>query len=181
MKKLVLALAAAACVGAVQAEVVSFKFTGTVTYAAEGAQVGDVVTGTFGYDTHLQPVIKEMPSFAYYDLPPPFVMQAQVGAFQIHTPSTNVTILDNYGGNVEDLITVGGSNPVVNGTQFTNSDSFSITLASSWTNKKALQSFHLPGDIDLAKFDAFGTPYGTLIIDNITVLQFNVTSVQRQN
>jgi len=175
MKKLITALIASACISA-GAEVVTFKFTGTVTYASTMVVVGEQVVGSFSYDTRLKPYVKYVHAdAALYQIPASLPITGQVGSVTVSANNVQAHVEDNVkGGGAADLFAIGGSNPVVNGVQCGSGSIFDITLGSG--NGKALKSFQLPEEFDLSMFDLFA--FGRVICNDHFLFQFNVNTIE---
>ena len=176
MKKFITALVASACLCA-GAEVVHFKFTGTVTYASTMVVVGEQVTGSFSYDTRLKPTVKYVHAdVALYQIPASMPITGQVGNVTVSAINVQAHVEDNVkDGGAADLFAIGGTNPVVNGVQCGSSSVYDITLGSG--NGKALKSFQLPEAFDLSLYDIFAI--GRVICDDQFLFQFNVDTIEK--
>ncbi|MDB5947634.1 MAG: hypothetical protein JWQ33_2660 [Ramlibacter sp.] len=189
LKKLArLAVAALALVAATaQAEVINFRFTGTVTYGGYLALAGSRITGTFGYDTkNREPRRKDLPpgysqEYRHYDIPAPFRLSATVGNHVIETLQLGVTVWNTRnGGNVADMVQVDGYPPIVDGTTYANG-AFGLQAASAYDHTDVLRNTQLPRSIDVQQFDSPGMNYGYVQTDGSqtgTLLQFTVDSIE---
>lgn len=176
MKKLITALIASACISA-GAEVVTFKFTGTVTYAPAMVAVGEQVVGSFSYDPQLKPYVKYVHAdAALYQIPASSPIVGQAGSVMVSANNVQAHVEDNVkGGGATDLFAIGGSNPVVNGVQCGSNSIFDITLGAG--SGKALKSFQLPEGFDLSLFDLFAV--GRVICNDQFLFQFSVHSIEK--
>jgi len=165
--------------GTAYAEIVTYKFTGTVTYGGALAAQEDKITGIFSYDTNFQPGIT-LPGYADYAIPAPFVISGSVGDHIIMANNLHVSIWNNYNGNVEDMMQVSGGPVVVDNTIYPNGY-FGLTLASKPGCTKALGGTTLPTCLNIRKFNAGSTlTYGTLQKDGAAdgqIIQFTIDSI----
>ena len=180
-KNIVLALAGMALFsGVANADIITFKFTGTVTYGGVLATVGDKITGLVSYDTNTLP-LNDFTGYAYYKLPAPFVISASVGDHQIIANTPSVTVADNYGGNIEDSVTVSSGPVVVDNTTLYSNGSFGFHIASNAGSTEALTNTNLPVFFDLTAFDAGPSQnYGYLQMDGSSdgqLLGFSIDSI----
>jgi hypothetical protein len=180
-KKFVLALAGMSLIsGVATADIITFKFTGTVTYGGALASVGDKITGLVSYETNTLP-LNDLTGYAYYKFPAPFVISASVGDHQIIANNPSVTVTDNFGGNIEDSVTVSGGSVAVDNTTLYSNGSFGFQIASNAGNTQALTNTNLPVFFDLTAFDAGPTQnYGQLQMDGSSdgqLLQFSIDSI----
>jgi hypothetical protein len=157
-----LAIAVLLLAGAASAQVVTFEFQGTVTNTTYMASSGSTVTGHFSWDT-AAPTSDPIPSYQYsvYTEPYTFGIWAKVGPHTIRSDQLQVSVYNDLGGNAEDMITVTGSAPVVDGTTFS-SGYFSIGLASGWGKTKVFRDTSLQQHLNLMRFDAEGLNYAQL-------------------
>jgi hypothetical protein len=165
--------------GTANAEIVTFKFTGTVTYGGTLAIVGDEVTGIFSYDTKFQPRTS-LQGYANYAIPAPFVISGSVGDHIIMAYNLQAAIWNNYNGNVEDMIQVSGG-PVLVDNNIYSDGSFGLSLASKPGSTKALQGTNLPTCLNIGKFNAGkDLTYGWLQSDGAEggqIIQFTIDSI----
>jgi hypothetical protein len=165
--------------GAASAANVTFQFTGTVTYGGDLAATGSRITGVYSYDTKTLPAFSYA-GFANYVIAPPSVIAAEVEGHAIVANNLNVSIWDNYGGNVEDMVEVSGG-PVLVDSQAYPGGSFGFRLASMPGNTRVLTSTALPSSLHVRAFDAGPTlNYGWLQSDGGPtgqLLQFSVDSI----
>src|SRR4051812_12253118 len=92
--------------GISNAEMLTFHFKGTVTYGGALASVGDEVTGHFCYDTDTSEAISALENYASYQVAQECRIVVRVGAHKATSKRLNVSIWNNFGGNVEDMIDV---------------------------------------------------------------------------
>ncbi|WP_372522680.1 hypothetical protein [Sulfuricaulis sp.] len=165
--------------GVASAAVVNFQFTGTVTDGGTLAATGSQIVGTFSYDTDTLPSMS-LDGYASYGFPAPFALSATVAGHTVVTNNLNVSIWDNQGGNVEDMVEVIGGPVSVDGNSYPNG-AFGFRLASQPGNTGVLTSTALPSFFDVAAFDAGSTlTYGVLQSDGGPsggLLGFSVDSI----
>jgi hypothetical protein len=181
-----LAAAAVAFVSsAASAEVITFQFTGTVTYSPYMAVPGTRITGTFAYDTDTEPVINrhrqgQTSAYGYYEIPAPFQISAQVGGHTIVSTNLLVEVWNNQRSNVEDTVDVSGNMPVVDGTTYANGF-FGFRLASAPGHTNVLLNTRLPRSFDVQEFDSQHINYAVLQSDGTQagqLLHFTLDSIQ---
>lgn len=167
---------------AANAEIVTFKFSGSVTYTngtLATAVTGSPITGIVSYDTSVSGA-DLLTGYSSYSIPSPFVISASVGQHTIMAKNLNVSIWDNYGGNVEDMVWMLGGSVFVDGNSYPDG-AFGFVVASGPGNTKALTSTALPSCLDVTAFDAGSTlSYGVLQSDggsNGQILQFSIDSI----
>jgi hypothetical protein len=182
MKKLIPAMLALACLcAAAEEKVVTFRFTGTIAYASGLVVVGEQVTGKFSYDTRLKPwSLYKKDGMAFFSIPGTFPVTAQVGNVTVSTNQVAAQVYDDIGGNGMDLFSIGGSNPIVNGVQYANGDSFGITLGPTPNAGTAIEGLRLPEDLDLSKFN--GIPqlaHGALNYNGGVIFYFLIDSLEK--
>ncbi len=151
------------------AEVLTFAFTGTVTdkrlpFAGLNPAIGAKVTGSFGYDTATPPLLQSDPKSATYRIDSPYSLRLEVNGIVVENDGFfNVSITDDLGGNVEDMVVISGY-PIVNGVRPpATGDSISLTLASGPTRTDVISGTALPVSYDLSAFDASQFRYGGVI------------------
>lgn len=164
------------------AETVTFAFEGTVTYGSPIAvPPGTKVTGQFAYDTH-SPASQTYQGFASYSLPSPARITAKIAGHTVGSEALSVDVWNQYGGNVEDQVSITGTTVVMDGTTFP-AGAFGFVLASAPGQNKAMHTTRLPHSYDLAKFNAgAGLTYGFLQTDggpSGTLLQFSIQSIMK--
>jgi hypothetical protein len=162
---------------AANAEIIEFRFTGTITYGGNLAAIGDPITGTFSYDTDSKPRIRDKNGYANYSPLAPASMSITVGAHTVTTERLIVDIWNNFGGNVEDMVDVTSFPPTVDGELLPNG-SMGFRLASAALNRGVFKTIHLPESYNVGAFD--GMNYGFLQRDGAqdgTLLQFTVGSI----
>jgi len=172
MRKLIAILLACFAISS-HADVITFSFTGTVTYGTYLAMPGDTIRGTFTYDTSIQ--------YGYSDPRPITGFTAQVGAHVFDARGISV-ILGNNSGNhglkdAGDALSISSGYPlVVDGTSYS-SGVIGLVLASTPGEAQAISGFHLPRSINVADYPS---RYGTLQSDggpDGQLLQFTIDSV----
>lgn len=165
--------------GVASAAVVNFQFSGTVTYGGTLAATGSQIVGMFSYETDTLPSTS-FDGYASYGLPAPFTLSASVAGHTVVTNNLRVSIWDNFGGNVEDMVDISGGPVAVDGSSYPNG-SFGFRLASKPGNTGVLTGTSLPFSLDVTAFDAGSTlNYGWLQSDggpSGQLLQFSVGSV----
>jgi hypothetical protein len=166
--------------GMVSAEIINFQLMGTITYGGTLATIGSPITGSFAYDTDALLVVS-MGEYAAYEFNAPFGFSGNASGHTIATNRLSVSIWNNFGGNVEDMIEVSGSYPVtVDGISYPNG-SFGFRLASRPGNTTVLNNTALPYFFDVSAFDAGPTlNYGWLQRDGAPggqLLQFSINSI----
>jgi hypothetical protein len=166
--------------GAASAEVITFDFTGTVTYANDPAlaTAGTPIHGTFSYDDKTKPVNDLKVGFASYRFPPLSFITATVGGHNISTDTLRVDLWNDFGGNVEDFLNIDGGPVHVDDATYQDG-SFGLMLASGPGYTKALNNTNLPTSLDLKAFNS-SLNSGWLMMDGSqtgTLLQFSIDSV----
>jgi len=159
------------------AEMLTFRFKGTVTYGGALASVGDEVTGHFCYDTDAIPGIR-LDGYASYQVDPECRFVVRVGAHKATSRNLSVSIFNNFGGNVEDMIDVYGQSAVVDGTEYPNGI-VGFRLATGPGNTKVFRSVNLRERFKIEDFDSMN--YGEVLMNgssNGTLLQFTITSIR---
>lgn len=179
-KKCLVALSSLLLSGAACADIVLFKFSGTVTYGGTLAATGVPVSGVFAYDTATAPSASSA-GYADYAISAPFSIYASVAGHSLSANNLHVTISDNAGGNVEDSISVFGGPVVLDNSSFYPEGSFGFTLASGPGSTRALTSTALPSSLKVRSFDAGPSlNYGWVQKDGAEggqLLQFSIDSI----
>lgn len=165
LKAKLAALAVLSLAAAAHAEVITFKFTGTVTQSLPLALTGAKVTGTFAYDTdsiYIDPPPKpsETSSATYDGIPQSMRMHVNGHTFESET--VKIFISNNSNSNVEDTISVIGEGMTLDGTRF-EQGSFGFELYSGPGNTRALHGSQLPKRILVKRFDL--QKYGFGMVD----------------
>jgi hypothetical protein len=164
------------------ADVITFRFTGTIIYSTYLAMPGDSIRGTFTYDTSIQPYFKGNPNqFGYSDPRPLTGFTAQVGVHTFDARGISVILANNSGNqslkdDVDALMISSGDPVVVDSTSYA-SGAIGMVLASTPGDAKAVSGFHLPRSIDVADYP---NRYGFLQSDggqDGALLQFTIDSV----
>jgi len=164
--------------GIANAEMLTFHFKGTVTYGGTLASVGDEVTGHFCYDTDSGVPSIRLNDYASYDVAPQCKIVVRVGTHKATANRLNVSIWNNFGGNVEDMIDVYGQTPILDGTEYP-AGAVGFRLATGPGSTKVFRSVNLRERFKIADFDAMN--YGEVLMDgssNGTLLQFTITSIR---
>ncbi len=165
--------------GTADAAVVTFRFTGTVVYGGDLAPVGTTVTGTFSYDTRTKPAVV-VGDYAAYQIPEPHDIVVMFGDRIAVGHRINAEIQNDFGGNVEDTVSL-GSNGVLVDEAFQPQGGIYLVFASGPGNTDVFSKPRLPSAYDVAEYDAIGSPYGVIRRDgseNGTLLQFDIDSVE---
>jgi hypothetical protein len=164
--------------GIANAEMLTFHFKGTVTYGGSLASVGDQVTGHFCYDTDTSTPSIRLNDYASYDVAPECKIVVRVGAHEARSKQLIVSIWNNFGGNVEDMIDVDGVTATLDGTEYPGG-TVAFRLATGPGNTKVFRSVNLREQFKIADFDSMN--YGVVQMDgssNGTLLEFTITSMK---
>jgi len=116
--------------------------------------------------------------YARYEAAPECRIIVRVGAHEVTSGPLGVSIWNNFGGNVEDLIDVDAGTPVLDGTEYWEG-SVGIRLATGPGNTKVFRSVNLREQFNVEDFDAMN--YGNVSMDgssNGSLFQFTITSIQ---
>jgi hypothetical protein len=167
--------------GAAKGEVVTFRFTGSVTSGSYMAAPGSPITGTFSYETSHNERRKDLPpgynrTYADYGFTTPFNMSASTNGHAIATDGMNVAVFNNNGG--ADMVTVSAYPAIVDGTTYA-AGSFGLVLVTASGNTGVLHNTHLPRSYDVSQFDR-GLSYGHLQTDGSQtgqLLQFTIDAI----
>jgi hypothetical protein len=159
--------------------VINFQFTGTVIDGGLLASTGNQISGIFSYDTDTFPSTS-VGNYANYQFSAPYGISATVAGHTITTNNLSVSITDNFGGNIEDMVDMAGNSVSVDGNNYANG-SFGFRLSSAPGNTNVLNDTTLPSSFDVAAFNAGPTQnYGWLQSDGGPtgqLLQFSVDSI----
>ncbi|MGH6649173.1 cellulose binding domain-containing protein [Aquabacterium sp.] len=155
-----LALVGSIALGAAaHAATLRFVYKGTVIYtdhSLSGVEVGTVFTGTFSYDTATV-ADYDFGSSANYTNLAPHQFTATVAGHQISSNGVSTYVVDNFGGNVEDGVTISGGYPMsVDGGVFENG-SLGLTVYSGPGQTGVLTSTAQPLNLDVKAFNAGNT------------------------
>jgi hypothetical protein len=164
--------------GIANAEMLTFRFKGTVTYGGALASIGDEVTGHFCYDTDSSIPGIRLSDYASYDVAPECKVVVRVGAHKATSKQLNVSIWNNFGGNVEDIIDVVGQTAIVDGTEYPEGI-VGFRLATGPGNTKVFRSVNLRERFKIEDFDSMN--YGEVLMDgssNGALLGFTITSMK---
>jgi hypothetical protein len=103
----------------------------------------------------------------------------RVGEHRATAKNLHVSIVNNSGGNVEDMIDVyGGGGVVLDGIRYPDGNA-GFRLASGPGNTKVFRSVNLREQFKISDFD--GMNYGEVLMDgssNGSLLQFTITSMK---
>lgn len=168
--------------GTASAEVVTFEFCGHTKGALPMAREGTPVIGRFSWDVAAS---GSMPypgaPQTHYQTPDTGAFSFLVGRHQVSADSTGVTVWNDTGSNVGDMIDINGYSPVIDGTLF-RSGYFSMRLASAAGNTSVFDDMQLPSELDLASFDSTGMNYFQLysgVAVNELLLDVNLAWIRR--
>jgi hypothetical protein len=164
--------------GIANAEMLTFHFKGTVTYGGSLASVGDEVTGHFCYDTDTSILNFRLNDYADYSVAPECKIVVRVGAHKAVSKQLDVSIWNNFGGNVEDMIDVWGSTATLDGAEYPDG-TVGFRLATGPGNTKVFRSLNLRERFKIEDFDSMN--YGVVQMDGSqtgTLLQFTITSMR---
>jgi hypothetical protein len=164
--------------GVSNAEMLTFNFKGTVTYGGALASVGDEVTGHFCYDTDTSIKSLLLENYASYQVARECKIVVRVGAHKATSKQLNVSIWNNFGGNVEDMIDVYGSTSTLDGIDYPDG-TVGFRLATGPGNTRVFRSVNLREQFKIDDFDSMN--YGEVRMDgssNGTLLQFTITSMK---
>lgn len=182
VRSAIVGIALAALVATVHAEVLTFRFTGRVTQSLPMAPEGSEVTGTFSYDTAAEPYLQSGepngpgPGDASYFAPS--TIELKVNGHTVTSGITTVFIVNNSGGNVEDLIAINGELMVLDGTLFPEGNT-GLVLGSAPGKTNVLRSTRPPRHFpNVHRFG--GENYGYVLVGggpNDTVLFFRIDRI----
>ena len=187
------ALALASTVATAHAEVRSFWFSGTVNYSMPMAPAGAIITGTFSYDLGTEPYVTSGdpcgPGTGNSTYAFQHSFSATVNGHAITSAPVYVDVVNNFGGNVEDVLTVYGQPMALDGTSFPEG-LIGFQLASGPGNTEVFRCTRMPRGIHLKRFDSGdqgwrsgwimtdGGPNGmllTFVVDRVTPLHRKVS------
>lgn len=183
-RKLLAFVTLAVAAAAAHADILTFRFTGTVVYSTYLAPLGSQITGTFTYDTSTAPAwelpMGEDGGHSSYAIASPRAITASVNGHTLGADNLIVDVVNNFGGNVEDMADVYSNGMTLDGTWF-NTGSFGFRLASGPGKDKVFKDTRLPTSYQVPRFDAMkdgwvqidGSETGTLLqftVDRVTVI-----------
>ena len=183
IKKNYLAVAAASVLlfsSAAHAAIITFEFSGTVS-AMGGtalAAVGTPIKGTFTYDDQTKAVYVNKNLYASYELAETSFISATVDGHSITSERLMVSVVNNFGGNVQDMVDIDGDVLHVDEASYP-AGGIGMRLASRWDNKKAIKEISLPSSFNVDTFDPQQS-YGWVQRDGSqdgTLLQFSIDSI----
>jgi len=164
--------------GVSNAEMLTFHFKGTVTYGGALASIGDEVTGQFCYDTDTTIADIKLESYASYQVAKECKIVVRVGLHKATSRNLIVSIWNNFGGNVEDMIDVYGSTAMLDGIEYPDG-TVGFRLATGPGNTRVFRSVNLREHFKIDDFDSMN--YGEVRMDgssNGALLQFTITSMR---
>jgi len=159
-----------------RAAVVEFAFEGAVNGVGLSVfgihpEIGSVVTGSFSYDTAPTPQISTAFS-AHYQIDSPYTLVAYIGGTRIESGGVfSMSIQNDFGGNVEDTLTIGKQPAIVAGTQ-TLDGVFGLEFASR--NPNTFASLSLPEHLNINDFDAWRYGVLTRAGNNNEIITFSI-------
>lgn len=179
MKKAIAAIALFALTFSAQAY--EFQFTGRVTYS--DGTLANVTNGTLlqGHFLAAGPANYSVPNgTTVYSFASGQVV-ANVAGHTISGSTPSISVIDGFGGNVEDGFNMNSGYPIiVNGASYANGD-FGFKLATRPGNTEVIRDHGLPSLIDVSAFDGHSSlNYGFLQRDggqSGAILAFEVLSV----
>lgn len=188
IKRLFTVAALSALASAAQAAWCEFQFTGTVDYGLPQAPKGALVTGTFSYNTRgeLPPSAVEETTAALEEKAAasgaghyhyPRSMSLQVNGHVVSASQTFVDVVNNFGGNIEDAVSVYGLPMTFDGQAYPDG-SFGLQLASGPGKVHVLHNIKPPRHIDVSRYT--GMNYGWVQVDgsgNGSLVSFVVNQV----
>jgi hypothetical protein len=181
MKAVCVALAMVCLQTVAQAEVRHFRFVGTVTQSLPMAPIGAKVVGRFSYKPHAEPDLTlgdpAGDGYSVQAYPISRKMTMRVNGHRLVSPSFRVIVTNNFGGNVEDSITVNAAPMTLDGTQFAEGV-FGLVLASGPGKTDVFKNTSLPKRFAVRRFD--GMNYGFVQVhggSDGTLLNFSIDSV----
>lgn len=158
--------------------IINFNFKGTIGYSAALANVGDQIDGQFSYDTSYSTgSMLEAYGYASYNFPSNFSISANVNGHKISSHSLGVTVIDNFGGNIEDSVEIYGTQPNVDGEVLTDGY-FGLLMASGAGVTNVINDTGLPSTYDIllmnvskyfnsGRLQVDGSSDGTLLVFSI--------------
>ena len=186
------ALALVSAAATTHAEVRSFWFSGTVDYSLPMAPAGTVITGTFSYDLGTEPDYTSGdpcgPGYGNSAYAFQHSFSATVNGHTITSAPVYTEVVNNFGGNVEDVLTVYGQPMTLDGTSFPEG-LIGFQLASGPGNTEVFRCTRMPRGIHLKRFDSGnygwrsgwimtdGGPNGmllTFVVDRVVSLRGNI-------
>ena len=167
--------------GAASAEVITFRFTGSVTYSTYMAPLGSPISGTFSYETSHNERRKDLlpgynKTYAAYEFTDPFRMTATVNGHSVATSDLGVAVFNNNGG--YDMVDVSGGPAIVDGTTYAGGG-LGFRLMTTYGKTGVLHNTRLPRSYDASQFDS-GLSYGYLQTDggqNGRLLYFTIDAI----
>ena len=179
---LLLSIALGAVATTAHADVLTFKFTGTVVQGFPMAPAGAQVTGTFSYDTAVAPYQQSGEPAGPGNGDATYLASSNitlaVNGHSVTAAVTTVYVVNNFGGNVEDSLTLSGEQMTLDGTLFPQGN-VGFTLASGPGRTHVLRNTDLPKHIQVNRYD--GANFGWVMVDgssNGTVLSFVIDRIK---
>jgi hypothetical protein len=159
-----------------EAALVTYAFEGTVdgvglpVFGISPA-MGSRVTGSFSYDTSIAPWTSGT-FYSHYQIYSPYSLVAEIGGTRIESGGIfSISIQNDFGGNVEDTISIGAQPALIAGTQ-TADGVFGLNFASR--NANTFSSLSLPEHLILADFNAWRYGVLTRAGNNNEIITFSV-------
>lgn len=159
IKTLSLALFLFAC-NTTQAAVVNFQFSGTVN-DGNMAMVGDIVNGSFSYDTTITEIFTldfNPGTYTAYQINRPNALNVTFGANTITSDSLSVTVINNvFNGNVIDGFNLSANSMKLNGIEMPDAY-FGLSLGTyplDPTRSSAIKGSKLPSHLNVNDFSMF--------------------------
>lgn len=159
-----------------QAALVAYTFEGTVdgvglpVFGISPA-IGNPVTGSFSYDTSIAPWTSGS-FYSHYQIYGPYSLVAEIGGARIESGGFfSISIQNDFGGNVEDTISIGTQPALLAGTQ-TADGVLGLNFASRDPN--TFTSLSLPEHLTLNDFDAWRYGVLTRSGNNSEIIGFSV-------
>jgi len=169
----------------VQAEVIEFDFTGTVTYTDQtlaGVDLGKQLTGRFTYDSATAPSSVFGDAAAIYNLGADTTMSITLGDYHFLGGDAAAYVLDGVGSNQYDGFAIGAGDPLFfqNGVPVPYG-LLAISLSSKVGNTGVLSGLSLPTSLDASAFDSDDTSlsYGEIRLGGaaVTAVRFQVNQI----
>lgn len=180
-KSMLWSLALAALTATAHAEIRAFTFTGTVTESLPMALAGSRLTGTFSYDIESVPYLQTGDPAGPGSGDASYLAKGNlamtVNGHSLTAATTVIYVVNNFGGNVEDAVSVFGETMTLDGTLFPEG-TFGFYVGSGPGKRDVLRGTALPQTIPVERYDAAN--FGWVLVDagaNGTVLTFRIDRV----
>ena len=181
MRHRIAALALMGCVSSADAAIIAYGFTGQVTGVGLpvfglNPAVGTVVNGTFAYDTSAADFLSDLPDLGAYQQFPPYRLSVNIGGATAWSGAhVTISIYNDFGGNVEDFISIGSQPAVVEGIQ--RNSVLNLTFVSKST--AVFANDQLPTALNLADFDDSRSGHLINSENNERVIAFSIDTLTR--